>query len=120
MRMPGREVRPGIWVGLNVQIPWDEISIEGPVYIGSNVRVEPGAVIKGPSWIGHGCVIKAGARVEQSILFEYTRIAAGMQFIDMIVSRQYCVNRYGDTLYRGDDSTLLRWGDARVDGTHAP
>jgi mannose-1-phosphate guanylyltransferase len=90
------------------------------VYIGSNVRVEPGAVIKGPSWIGHGCVIKAGARVEQSILFEYTRIAAGMQFIDMIVSRQYCVNRYGDTLYRGDDSTLLRWGDARVDGTHAP
>jgi mannose-1-phosphate guanylyltransferase len=43
-----------------------------------------------------------------------------MQFIDMIVSRQYCVNRYGDTLYRGDDSTLLRWGDARVDGTHAP
>jgi mannose-1-phosphate guanylyltransferase len=119
MRMPGREVRPGIWVGLNVSIPWDKVSIEGPVYIGSSVCIEPGAVIKGPSWIGHGCVIKAGAHLEQSILFEYTRIAAGMQFIDMIVSRQYCVDRHGDTLYRGDDATLLRWGDARVDGTHA-
>lgn len=117
MRMPGREVRPGIWVGLNVSIPWDSVTIEGPVYIGSSVRVEPGAVIKGPSWIGHGCVIKAGARVERSILFEYTRIAAGMQFIDMIVSRQYCVNRHGDTLYRGDDASLLRWGDARVEAS---
>ena len=115
MRMPGREVRPGVWVGLNVSIPWDRVSIEGPVYIGSGVRVEPGAVIRGPSWIGHGCVIKAGARLEQSILFEYVRIAGGMQFIDMIVSRQYCVDRHGHTLYRGDDASPLRWGDARVD-----
>jgi mannose-1-phosphate guanylyltransferase len=120
MRMPGREVRPGIWVGLNVAIPWDLVSIEGPVYIGSSVRIEPGAVIKGPSWIGHGCVIKADARVDKSILFEYTRVAAGMQFIDMIVSRQYCVDRHGHTLYRGDDATLLRWGDARVNPTNAP
>ena len=118
MRMPGHEVRPGIWVGLNVSIPWDQVTIEGPVYIGSNVRIEPGAVILGPSWIDHGCVIKAGARLQRSVLFEYIRIAAGMQFIDMIVSRQYCVNRHGDTLYRGDDATTLRWGDARVDGTH--
>jgi mannose-1-phosphate guanylyltransferase len=115
MRMPGREIRPGIWVGLNVSIPWDLVTIEGPVYIGSSVRVEPGAVIRGPSWIGHGCVIKAGAQVEQSILFEYIRIAAGMQFTEMIVSRQYCVDRHGETLYRGDDATPLRWGDARGD-----
>jgi mannose-1-phosphate guanylyltransferase len=119
MRMPGHEVRPGIWVGLNVSIPWDSVTIEGPVYIGSSVRVEPGAVITGPSWIGHGCVIKAGARVEKCILFEYTRISAGMQFIEMIVSRRYCVNRHGDTLYRGNDASPLRWGDARVEALQA-
>lgn len=115
MRMPGRQVRPGVWVGLNVSIPWDSVTIEGPVYIGSSARVEPGAVIIGPSWIGHGCVVKAGARVQQSILFEYTRVAAGMRFVDMIVSRQYCVDRHGQTLYRGDDASPLRWGDARVE-----
>ena len=118
MGMPGREVRPGVWVGLNVSIAWETVTVTGPVYIGSSVRLEPGAVVEGPSWIGHGCVIKAGARVHRSILFEYVRIAPAMQVIDMIVSRQYCVDCQGTTVYRGDDETLLRWGDARVDGSH--
>ncbi len=49
------------------------------------------------------------------MLFEYTRIAADMHFKDMIVSRQYCVNRRGETLYQGDEATALRWGDARAE-----
>ncbi len=114
MNMPGREVRPGIWVGLNTQIPWDQVTIEGPVYIGSSVKVEPGATIIGPSWIGHGSHIRTGARVARSILFEYTRIAADMRFTDMIVSPTYCVDRSGETLYRGDETAQLRWGDARA------
>jgi mannose-1-phosphate guanylyltransferase len=100
-------------VGLNTCIPWDTVKIEGPVYIGSSVKVEPGATIIGPAWIGHGSVIRSGARVTRSVLFEYTRIAADMHFSEMIVSRHYCVDRTGETLYRGDDATQLRWGDAR-------
>jgi mannose-1-phosphate guanylyltransferase len=52
--------------------------------------------------------------VVRSILFEYTRIAADMRFNEMIVSPDYCVDRQGDTLYRGDDTSPLRWGDARA------
>ena len=114
MNMPGRQVKPGVWVGLNTSIPWDQVNITGPVYIGSSVRVEPGATITGPAWIGHGSVVRSGARVTRSILFEYTRIAADMHFNEMIVSPQYCVDRYGETLYRGDDTAQLRWGDARA------
>jgi mannose-1-phosphate guanylyltransferase len=114
MNMPGREVKPGIWVGLNTNIAWDHVSIEGPVYIGSSVRIEPGASIIGPCWIGHGSHIRTGARVVRSILFEYTRIAADMRFTDMIVSPDYCVDRTGETLYRGDETAQLRWGDARA------
>jgi len=114
MNMPGREVKPGIWVGLNTSIPWDKVKIEGPVYIGSSVRIEPGATITGPAWIGHGCHIRTGAKVVRSILIEYTRIAADMRFSEMIVSPLYCVDRHGDTLYRGDDTAQLRWGDARA------
>lgn len=113
MNIPGREVQPGIWVGLNTSIAWDKVKIEGPVYIGSSVRIEPGATITGPAWIGHGCHIRAGAKVVRSILLEYTRIAADMRFSEMIVSPLYCVDRHGDTLYLGDDTTQLRWGDAR-------
>lgn len=113
MNMPGREVKPGIWVGLNTQIPWDQVTIEGPVYIGASVCIEPGASIIGPSWIGHGSRIRNGAKVVRSILFEYTRIAADMRFSEMIVSPTYCVDRLGDTQFRGDERTQLRWGDAR-------
>lgn len=114
MNMPGTEVRPGVWVGLNTRIPWGEVSIEGPVYIGSSVHVEPGASIIGPSWIGHGCHVRAGANVVRSVLFEYTRIAPSMAVVDMIVSPEYCVNRQGQTSYRGDETVSLRWGDARA------
>jgi mannose-1-phosphate guanylyltransferase len=120
MKMPGHEVRPGVWIGLNVSIPWDQVHIEGPVYIGSSVRLEPGVTLLGPSWIGHGCVLKSGASVVRSILFEYTRIASGMLFSDVVLSRQYCVDRTGDALYRGDDSSDLRWGDARVESRRRP
>jgi mannose-1-phosphate guanylyltransferase len=113
MNMPGREVRPGVWVGLNTRIPWDDVSITGPVYIGSSVRIDPGAKIVGPTWIGHGSHIRSGATVECSVLFEYTRIGEGMEFADMIVSPNYCVNSRGDTVYRGDDNSQLRWSDAR-------
>ncbi|MFM2450482.1 MAG: hypothetical protein RIS44_2932 [Pseudomonadota bacterium] len=114
MNIPGKEVKPGIWVGLNTSIPWDKVHIQGPVYLGSSVTVEPGSTIEGPCWIGHGSTIKAGAKVTRSILFEYTRIAAGMHFNEMIVSPDYCVDRTGHTLYRGDDTANLRWGDARA------
>ena len=114
MKMPGREIKPGIWVGLNTSIPWHQVQIEGPVYSGSSVRSEPGATITGPAWIGHGSHIRTGAKVVRSILFEYTRIAADMRFSEMIVSPDYCVDRHGETLYRGDDTSQLRWGDARA------
>ena len=86
--------------------------IEGPVYIGSSVRIEPGATIVGPSWIGHGCHIR-NATVARSVIFEYTRIGEGMLFNEMIVSPRYCVDRNGHTTYVGDDRCALRWGDAR-------
>ena len=114
MRMPGREVRPGVWVGINTRIDWDAVHIEGPVYIGSSVRLEPGVRITGPSWIGHGSHVRAGAQISRSMVFEYTRIGQGMHFSEVILSPYYCVTRDGATVYRGDDNTNLRWSDARA------
>ena len=112
--MPGRQVRPGVWVGLNTRIDFDSVTIEGPVYIGSSVKIEPGARIVGPAWIGHGSHVRAGASVTRCVLFEYTRIGEGMAFSEMIVSPDYCVDNRGGTVYRGDDNSKLRWSDARA------
>ncbi len=113
MEMPGKEIKPGIWVGLNVRVDWQNVKVEGPVYIDSNTHVESGAEIIGPCWISHGSHIKKNAKVTRSVLFEYTRISEGMTISEMIVSPRYCVDKFGETFYQGDDRCTLRWGDAR-------
>jgi mannose-1-phosphate guanylyltransferase len=113
MDMPGKEIKPGIWVGPNTCINWDSAKIVGPVYIGSSVKIDAGCSVIGPAWIGHGSHLRAGSKVIRSVLFEYTRVGEGMVFEEMIMSPRYCVDRKGETTYVGDDRTELRWGDAR-------
>jgi mannose-1-phosphate guanylyltransferase len=114
MQMPGHEIKPGVWVGLNTCIDWDKVKIAGPVYIDSGVCIEAGAEIIGPTWITRGSHICKDAKVVRSVLLEYTRISAGMIFEETIVSPSYCVEHStGETYYIGDDRTQLRWGDAR-------
>jgi mannose-1-phosphate guanylyltransferase len=114
MHVPGRELRPQVWVGLNTAVDWEHVHIEGPVYIGSNVRIERGARIVGPTWIGHGSHLRAGCVVERSVLIEHTRIGEGARVQEMIISPQYCVDRAGEVSYVGDELRPLRWGDARA------
>ena len=100
--MPGTEIRPGVWVGLNVSIDWDEVEIQGPVYIGSGTRVEGGAMIVGPTWIGHGCHIRAGARISKSIIFEYTRIGSASIVKDSVAFGRFFVDKNGKSFESAD------------------
>lgn len=114
MRMPGKEVRPGVWVGLNTRVNWDKVNITGPVYIGSGSDIEDGVTIEGPAWLGNGCQLRAGSHLVRSVLFDYTRLNAGATFTDVIASPLYVVDRGGHTTYQGEEGTALRWGDARA------
>ena len=95
--VPGIQIDDGLWVGLNTSIDWSGgTRIEGPVYIGSGSRVEAGATIIGPTWIGHGSHVCAGAEVVRSVLFEYTRVLPGVVLDEMIVFKDYSVDRAGE------------------------
>ncbi|MDB5838909.1 MAG: mannose-phosphate guanyltransferase [Herminiimonas sp.] len=96
LEVPGRQVRDGLWVGLNTRIEWEGTTIEGPVYIGSGCHIEAGSTIVGPTWIGHGSHICSGAEVTRSILFEYTRVLEDVSLHEMIVCKDYSVNREGE------------------------
>lgn len=110
--MPGKEVMPGIWTGLNVDIDWDRVRIEGPVYIGSSSRIEPDVEIIGPAWIEHGCHIQTGARIVRSILFEHTRIGSHGSLEEAVVFGRNCVDKDGSPLE--PKSAEVDWvGDAR-------
>jgi mannose-1-phosphate guanylyltransferase len=97
MNIPGKEVRPGVRVGLNASIDWLGTKIQGPVYIGSGVTVEAGSTIIGPTWIGHGSHICSGACIERSILFEYTRVLPSATIREMTIFDTYGIDRLGNT-----------------------
>ncbi len=93
--IPGNEVKPGVFTGLNVAVNWDKVEIEGPVYIGGMTRIEDGAKIIGPSMIGPSCWICSGAVVDNSVIFEYSRLGPGVRLVDKLVFGRYCVDKTG-------------------------
>ncbi|CAN1210875.1 NDP-sugar synthase [Tumidithrix helvetica PCC 7403] len=97
VKVPGHEVKPGIFTGLNVSVNWDKVEIEGPVYIGGMTRIEDGAKIIGPTMIGPNCHVCSGASVERSVIFEYSRLS-DVRLVDKLVFGRYCVDKTGATI----------------------
>lgn len=108
--LPGTVARPGVHVGLNVSVDWSTVRVEGPVYVGSGTRIEPGVTLRGPVWIGNGCHVEAGAQIERSVVFDYAHVGAHAVAREVIVSGAYCVHRDGQA--QGTPSAPW-WSDAR-------
>ncbi|MFP4134923.1 MAG: sugar phosphate nucleotidyltransferase [Halothece sp.] len=98
VNIPGTEVAPGIYTGLNVAVNWDQVNITGPVYIGGMTRIEDGATIVGPAMIGPNCWICSGATVKNSVIFEYSRLGPKVRLVDKLVFGRYCVDKTGTTI----------------------
>lgn len=96
MDLPGREVRPGIRLGVNVTIDLDKVHIEGPVYIGAGSTIEPGARLIGPTVIGPNNVIGSNAIIHQSVLGPLTRVRANTFITSAIVYGGYLISASGD------------------------
>ena len=93
--IPGTEVAPGIYTGLNVAVNWDKVDITGPVYIGGMTRIEDGAKIIGPSMIGPNCWVCEKTTVDNSVVFQYSRLGPGVRLVDKLVFGRYCVDKTG-------------------------
>ena len=98
VQIPGQEVAPGVYTGLNVAMNLDKVDIEGPVYIGGMTHIEDGAKIKGPTMIGPNCWICSGAVVDNSVIFDYSRLGPGVRLVDKLVFGRYCVDKTGATI----------------------
>ena len=96
VKIPGKQVRPGIYAGLNVAANWDQINVTGPIYVGGMTKIEDGATIIGPAMIGPKCHICEDATIDNSIIFDYSRIGAGVRLVEKLVFGRYCVDRNGD------------------------
>jgi NDP-sugar pyrophosphorylase family protein len=47
--------------------------IEGPIYIGRDVEIRPGAYLRGGIWIGDRCVVGANTEIKRAILFPHAK-----------------------------------------------
>jgi mannose-1-phosphate guanylyltransferase len=95
-KLPGKEVRPGVYVGINISINFDQVDITGPVYIGGSTKIQPGATITGPVVIGSNCVIEGGAIVKNCIIEDYTRIGRLANLEGKIIFGNKCIDPLSD------------------------
>jgi mannose-1-phosphate guanylyltransferase len=79
----GEEVVPGVILSGGSSLPPDS-EVEGPVWIGRDVRLGAGVRLTGPVVIGDGASVGAGAQLRESIVFPGTDLAAGAILIGAI------------------------------------
>jgi mannose-1-phosphate guanylyltransferase len=93
--IPGQEIAPGVWTGINVRLDPRQCHLEGPIYIGSSTQIDPGARILGPTVIGRNCQVEGGAVIDKCVVADYTRVSGLAAIREKIVSGRFCVDRYG-------------------------
>ena len=63
------------YIGEGTEI-YDNVTIIGPVYIGKNVSIMPGAVIRPGTIISDGCSVGQGSEIKASLLFSGAKVAS--------------------------------------------
>lgn len=104
LAIPGKEVRPGVWVGDNTVLD-EDANVEAPVCIGANCRVKKRATIGPYTVLGQNIVVEEGAHVERSVVWDGSYIGAGASLRSAIVCSKVIVKRdvvVGEDVVIGD------------------
>lgn len=93
------------------------VVIEGPVFIGQDVEIRPGAYIRGGCWIGDRCVVGANTELKRAILLPHAK-APHLNYVgDSILGAD--VNLGAGTIlsnFRHDGERIyIPTGDTRLD-----
>lgn len=94
-RVPGTQVRAGIWLGINTVIDLDNCNIEPPVVIGSGCKIEQGVSFKGPVLIGANCQLDTGSKIEESLIFDNIHVHQGETVREQTIFGNYCIGHDG-------------------------
>ncbi|PSW18142.1 mannose-1-phosphate guanyltransferase [Photobacterium sanctipauli] len=95
--IPGTQVKPGVWVGINTVFDYNQCEVTPPVIISSGCEVQSGSVIEGPVVIGANCKVETGAVVKQSLVSDYIHVAANAFVENKTVFGDYFISHDGFT-----------------------
>jgi mannose-1-phosphate guanylyltransferase/phosphomannomutase len=82
---PGERLKESVYVGRDVRV--DEDQLEGPVLLGANVKVAPGARLGPYSILGPNTSVGAGASVARSTVAEGSSIGEEVELEGALVGR---------------------------------
>ena len=84
---PGKEVRPGIWMGASVHVA-ASARLEPPLVIGRDCVIGEGAVIEGPVAIGNGSVLGEGSHVVGAVVLPHSVVPADSVAVGGVIGRR--------------------------------
>jgi len=126
VEIPGTEIRPGVWVGENARIA-ASAHVHGPVCIGRNVTVEPGAVVEELTSIGSSSIVEENARLHRTIAWEDVYVGensslTGCTLADRVIVKDRVTVMEGAVIGRGSTlgsgatvpSNIKLWPDKSV------
>ncbi len=86
----GRHIGGDIWVGRDVDIAPDA-QLYGPIYLGNEVQIKSGVVIRGPSVVRDYTIVDSRAQIDRSIIWRNCYIGEDAELRGAIVTRQCSV-----------------------------
>lgn len=96
-RIPGTQVKAGIWLGINTVVDLENCHIEPPAVIGSGCKIDPEAHIIGPVLIGANCIVDKGSRVQESLIFDNIHLHQNASVNQQTIFGHYCIGHDGKT-----------------------
>jgi mannose-1-phosphate guanylyltransferase/phosphomannomutase len=82
--IPAKNIGDNIWCEEGVEIA-EEAQLYGPIYLAHDCKVRAGAIIHGPSTIGHYAVVDERAQVDRSIVWNSSYIGERSELRGAIV-----------------------------------
>ncbi|ABZ78529.1 Nucleotidyl transferase [Shewanella halifaxensis HAW-EB4] len=100
--IPGTQVSPGIWLGINTRINIGQCRITPPVIISSGCEVQDGATIIGPAVIGANCKVESKSLVSNTLICDYIHLADDAYIANKTMFGDYLLGHDGYTQLLSD------------------
>ena len=87
VEIPGRELRPGVWVDEGARLP-GSVRMDPPVVIGAGCRLGENVVLEGPVVVGDQSVIGAGAHISRGLVLPGARVPPDAVVVEGVFGRR--------------------------------
>lgn len=95
----GKHIGGDIWVGEGVEIAPDA-QLFGPIYLGNEVKIKGGVIIRGPSVVRDYTIVDNRAYIDRSIIWRNCYVGEGAEVRGSVLCRQ-CSLKAKAVLYEG-------------------